>query len=168
MQNRARKDLEHKQPAKTNVCAFWSGAEKLFHKRRNERDGEFERGTNPSWIIGFVLCDCSTWPPSLQLQHTINAALAVILVTLSPLFIWKESLVGLGICRWACLSPDCWGTRGDCCPERESHQCELGGGVTASGLILRRPGCWGRLITWVSSCRDTWTLKPRVSLENNC
>lgn len=34
--------------------------------------------------------------------------------------------------------------------------------VTASGLISRRPGCWGWLITWVSSCRDTWTLKPRM------
>lgn len=29
-------------------------------------DAEAERGKNGSWIIGFVLCSCSTWPPSLH------------------------------------------------------------------------------------------------------
>lgn len=46
---------------------------KLFHKRQNERDGELERETIRSWIIGFILCGCSTWPYSLYLSFIKKA-----------------------------------------------------------------------------------------------
>lgn len=49
-------------------------------------------------------------------------------------------------------------------PREREPSVRAGGSVTASGLILRTPGCWGRLITWVSGRTDIRTLKARVSL----
>lgn len=69
VQSRARKDLWHKLPPKKQKrqCFLMQSWEIIPQK--TEWGSEYGGGTKHSWIIGFVLCGCSTWPhnsPSLK------------------------------------------------------------------------------------------------------
>lgn len=86
------------------------------------RETESRRERSLSRIIGFVLAVPPGLPASLN-KHTINAGCSPVHL-ICPFFIKEKSLLGISICRWPC--PNFRGTGGGWCPERESHQCELG------------------------------------------
>lgn len=71
VQNRAKKDLEQKTDTKNKCLCFLKRREPIPQK--TEWGTESERETTGSWVIGFVLCGFSTWPPSPYLPFIKKA-----------------------------------------------------------------------------------------------
>lgn len=72
VQSRARKDLWHKLPPKKQKRQCFLKQSWEIIPQKTEWGSEYGGGTKHSWIIGFVLCSCSTWPhnsPSLKKKN---------------------------------------------------------------------------------------------------
>lgn len=102
-------------------------------------------------------------------EHTINGGLPLIPVICLRLWFERGNVAEA---RGVCTGEHVWvqTLEGFFFFFPEWERVSLQGNVAVQGLILWRPERSGSLITWVSSCMDTWTLQPQASVspENNC